>query len=295
MVFVTEGASEGADAAALCDDGSCVLHSAYTKAYTYKAQVECVRIIDEDAYMSEVETVGTRLGALRERAGLTVREFAKAAGYSHGSGVQRYLEPTFAGPLGGKAAERIANALVGRGNPPITAEEIADLSRVTIVGNATPAAPMEGASAQRMVRDVPVYGTALGAEAIYDGEAIEQTMLNTGEVVQYAKRPTILNGRTDVYALYVQGQSMYPRYRDGAMIFVEQKRQPHIGDDCVLYLHQPDDSDGSRPSCVLVKTLARKSASYVELEQYQPTLTFRIDRERIGEMHRVIPWEELIS
>jgi Asp-tRNA(Asn)/Glu-tRNA(Gln) amidotransferase B subunit len=44
------------------------------------------------------------------------------------------------------------------------------------------AVAMEGASAKRMREDLPVFGTALGAPRIVEGEAIEQTTLNSGDI-----------------------------------------------------------------------------------------------------------------
>jgi hypothetical protein len=157
--------------------------------------------------------------------------------------------------------------------------------------NARPAPPMEGATDRRMRRDVPIYGTALGAPKIIDGEAIEQTMLNSGEVVDYAKRPVILDGRSDVYGLYVQGSSMSPRHYEGETVYVDPRRTPKIGDDVVVYLTE----DGERDGCALIKRLVRTTANYVELEQFTPAKIFRIDRGRVSKVHRVIPWSELIS
>lgn len=159
--------------------------------------------------------------------------------------------------------------------------------------NATLAAPMEGAGFERMKRDVPIYGTALGADEILEGEAVEQIELNRGEVIGYRRRPVLLDGRTDVYALYVQGSSMAPRHRDGAVLFVEERRRPSVGDDAVVYLRSPDDVDGERPSSVLVKTVVRKSASFLELEQYTPPLVFRIAMERVARIDRVLTLDEL--
>lgn len=294
MVLVTECPREGADAAAVRNDLSCV-HEAYTSMYAYDPQVECVHLFGDKAYVPENETVGEALTRLRERAGLSVRALAIAAGYSHGSGVQRFLEPSYSKPLSPSIAQNFMNALAGKGTPPIQPEEIQRLTGLPVPPNGTPAPPMEGPGFRRMHRDVPIYGTALGAAELIAGEAIEQTMLNTGDVVGYARRPVILEGRADVYALYVQGSSMHPRFRDGAIVFVETKRQPSIGDDCVIYLRIPDLHDGERVASVLIKTLVRKTSSYVELEQYSPSLTFKVERERVAQMHRVIPWDELVS
>lgn len=152
---------------------------------------------------------------------------------------------------------------------------------------------MEGASTERMDRTVPVYGTALGADCVVDGDAVEQTTLNTGEVIEYRRRPVILDGRTDVYGLYVQGSSMEPRWRDGGIVFVEQRKRPAVGDDAVVYLRGPDGADGEQSTCVLIKTLTRKSASFIELRQYNPPIDFRIDMARVERMDRVLTLDDL--
>jgi len=256
--------------------------------------VESVLLAVDNPYVAENETTGEALSRLRERSGLSVRALAAGSGYSHASGVQRYLDSAYKRRLPMEVAERMADALAGKGLPPIERQEVLALAGVPVASNAT-TFQMEGASEQRMIRDVPIFGTALGADEIVDGEAVEQTTLNTGDIIGYLRRPVLLDGRTDVYGLYVQGSSMAPRYRDGATVFVEKRRQPRVGDDAVIYLRVPDDHDGDRPSSVLVKTLVRKSGTYVELEQYTPPLVFRIPTERIERMDRVVPWDELVA
>lgn len=154
----------------------------------------------------------------------------------------------------------------------------------------------EGPSLLRVPESLPIYGTALGAEKIVDSDAIEQTMLNTGEIVGYLKRPAILNERTDVYGLYVQGHSMEPAFSAGATIVAETKRPPRIGDDVVVYL-RPDDheDDGNRARCVLVKRLIRRSASFVELEQFNPFRTFRVQMDDVVRIDRVMTLGDLLT
>jgi transcriptional regulator with XRE-family HTH domain len=156
--------------------------------------------------------------------------------------------------------------------------------------------PMEGPSAERMREDLPIYGTALGSALMVEGEAIEQTTLNRGEVIHYAKRPTILDGRADAYGLYVQGSSMAPVHLEGDMILAETKRPPRIGDDVVVYLRAAEeDGDDDRARAVLVKRLVRRSASYIELEQFQPTKIFKIPSEDIFRIDRVMRLADLIG
>lgn len=154
----------------------------------------------------------------------------------------------------------------------------------------------EGSSLQRISESLPIFGTALGAEKIVDNYAVEQTMLNSGDVVGYLKRPAILNGRSDVYGLYVQGHSMEPAFSAGATIVAETKRPPRIGDDVVVYL-RPDDheDDGARARCVLVKRLVRRSASFVELEQFNPLMNFRIQMDDVVRIDRVMTLSDLLT
>lgn len=154
---------------------------------------------------------------------------------------------------------------------------------------------LEGAAAVEIADDVPVYGTALGAPRVVDGEAIEQTMLNTGEVMTYFRRPPILNGQRNVYGVFVVGSSMDPRYSEGEPVFVDGKRPPRVGDDVVVYLRVPDEVDGERDAAVLIKRLVRRSGQFVELQQFNPPLTFRVDAERVSKIHRVIPYGELYA
>jgi len=157
----------------------------------------------------------------------------------------------------------------------------------------------EGASSERMRQDVPILGTALGADRVVDDFAIEQSYLYSDEIIGHAKRPVVLDGRADVYGIYVQGASMDPAFEDGALVFVEPNRPPRIGDNVVLYLRRRGDEqeadDGESARMVMVKRLVRRSSSFYELEQHNPKAQFRIDAKDVLKVHRVIPYTELLS
>jgi hypothetical protein len=147
----------------------------------------------------------------------------------------------------------------------------------------------EGASLAEVRNDLPVFGTALGAEMLVDGERIEQTTLNTGDIIEYRKRPPVSHGVEKVYGLYVQGASMYPAHRDGAFLFVQRDARLRVDDDVVVYLRPKDESDdGERAACVLVKRLVKRSAQFVELEQYNPAKVFRIAMDDVLRIDRVL-------
>ncbi len=67
------------------------------------------------------------LERLRRRSGMSMRELAEASGFSGQSSIQRYLSAEYAKGLRPEIAERFVDALIGRGDPPITAFDLRDL------------------------------------------------------------------------------------------------------------------------------------------------------------------------
>lgn len=157
---------------------------------------------------------------------------------------------------------------------------------------------LEGAPDIHLPRNLPVFGTSLGGPRDFDGKAIEQTMLNTGSIIEHIKRPPILHGQDYAYALYVQGVSMEPRFEDGDTIYVTDSRYakpPRITEDVVVYFRDMEEDDGGRATGVLVKRLVKRTASFVELQQFNPPEVFRIPMDRVLRVDRVIPWREIIA
>lgn len=156
---------------------------------------------------------------------------------------------------------------------------------------------LEDTPASQMQGNLPIFGTALGAPREIDGDAIEQVTLNKAEVLEYVKRPVILNDNHLAYGLRVEGYSMEPRHRDGEMLIVDPLGRIKIGEDVVVYLRptSPEEDDGETARAVLVKRIVRRSSGFIELEQYQPAKTFRIDMQEVLRIDRVMPWQELLG
>lgn len=304
MTVVAELPSQAANAAKVSYD-RLMIHTQGVHSARTHVNVDCVTPCRDKADMKDVRTTGQILTELVARAGLSMRSFAKACGYATASGVQRYMDESFDSNISLGVITRMARALVGKGDPPIQSGEVfylvglpEHMLKEAPSPNGTPIR-YEGASIERMRQDVPILGTALGADRISDNAAVEQTYLFSDEVIGYAKRPVILDGRADVYGIYVQGSSMWPAYEDGTIVFAETKRPPRIGDSVIIYLRrngeEHDGDDGASARTVLVKRLVKRSASYIELEQYNPRLTFQVDTKEVLKMHRVLTMNDLLS
>ncbi|MET0743677.1 MAG: helix-turn-helix domain-containing protein [Microvirga sp.] len=153
----------------------------------------------------------------------------------------------------------------------------ADLSRIE---DAPPRRAFQGP------RDVPVKGTAVGG-----GDGDGDFRFN-GDDIDWAPRPAGIAGRKGVYALYVQNDSMYPRYRDGARLYVDANRRPAPGDDVVVELH-PREEDGAGPG--YVKSFVKQTATTVVVEQFNPPRQIVFEARAVKSLHRVIPQDELLG
>lgn len=124
--------------------------------------VDCVHPGTDNGAVSDNESTGAAIARLRARSGLSVRDLAIAAGYNHGSGVQRYLDAAYDKRLPVEVAERLATALVGKGDPPITRDEVLSLTGISLEQKGIPSKPtrMDIAPDQPPVRSVDGGETA---------------------------------------------------------------------------------------------------------------------------------------
>lgn len=109
-------------------------------------------------------------------------------------------------------------------------------------------------------RDVPVLGTVAGSEL---GRGAFQL---TPDIVDYVRRPYGLIGARDVYALYVEGDSMAPKFEPGDLVFVHPHRKPLPGDYIVI---QEPDTDNGAPRG-FIKRLVRVTGTALRTRQFNP-------------------------
>ena len=111
-----------------------------------------------------------------------------------------------------------------------------------------------------MPKDVPVYGTVAGSEL---GKGAFQL---TSDVVDYVRRPPGLVGARDAYALYVEGESMLPKFEPGELVYVHPHRKVRPLDYVVI---QEPDSDNGEPRG-FIKQYVKQTTKLLHTRQFNP-------------------------
>jgi phage repressor protein C with HTH and peptisase S24 domain len=133
---------------------------------------------------------------------------------------------------------------------------------------------------------LPLVGSAIGGEYEDIDEHVEMVELHLGEVLDYLQRPESLARDPKAYALRILSDSMSPRFDPGDQVAVSPRDPVAIGDYVILQLRDRGETD-DRIKMVLIKRLVRRTAAYVELEQFNPPITFRVENRRVAHMHKV--------
>lgn len=159
--------------------------------------------------------------------------------------------------------------------------------------------PVPADTFRRLPKNLPIYGSALGADLEFSDEGgvvvtVEQTELNMAAPLDYMARPVGVTGRPDLYVVEVAGHSMEPRYDSGRRVLVDPRRSPGVGDDVIVQMRAPT-FDGEEVRNVLIKQLVRRRPGAIVLRQFNPPLTFEVPNERVAAVHRVMPWDEALG
>lgn len=135
-----------------------------------------------------------------------------------------------------------------------------------------------------MTKDVPVYGVAVGGK--------EGCFILNGERIDMASRPHALAGVREGFAIYVQGDSMSPRWEPGEIVYIHPGRPASPGCDVVVEL--VGDRDGTPGPCYL-KRLVRQTAKEIICKQFNPPLEVRYSVTRVKRLYRVLSPTELFG
>jgi phage repressor protein C with HTH and peptisase S24 domain len=141
-----------------------------------------------------------------------------------------------------------------------------------------------GADSVHLTRDVPVRGSAsCGPDGVFD--------FNQG-TIDWVRRPPRFRGLMDAYALYVAGDSMSPWREPGDLVYVNPHQTAKNGDYVAVQL-QPPGPGVSPPG--YIKKMKAKSGSELKLWQYNPPKEIIIPLKKVGAIHRIIDWTELMG
>lgn len=290
VIGVSELVGHLADAVETAND-SFSAHPFHVRSVRTYVNVENEQRVRDDWPM----TIGERLLGLKQRAGLSLDAIAEAAGYNGRSSVQRYFAKDFDGELSMAVAKKLVAALEGKGAPPIVANDVLALMDLSGVFEARPT-DMLAPRYLDLPRDVPVYGGAIGTYHLGDDEVIEQTLVQRDDPIDYFLRPPGQAERTGLYGVYIAGSSQSPRFEDGDIAYADPNTRPMIGDDVLVYLRNgPDQHGGDNLVAVLVKRIVKRTSEFIELQQFNPPMTFRIETRRVSAVHRVLPNKEMLA
>lgn len=204
---------------------------------------------------------------------LTANAWAVKAGVSrnfwndlkrHGNPSRRTLEKLLAA-VDSSLAE--FEALRVDGSPVLERPQRSGLGEAGLGWRAAPLPPL------------PVIATTPAGEWGQPASQIEVVRIQRNDIVDRIPRPLSLAGDANAYGVTVIGDSMWPRFRPGRRLAVSPAAPVAIGDDVIVLL-------GS--GLVLIKELARRAAASIELRQFNPDLTFRVEATDVAAVHKVV-------
>jgi SOS-response transcriptional repressor LexA len=220
--------------------------------------------------MAEISQVARRLKALREETGLSMRAVADALGWTL-TRYQHYEDRYKRAYLPVELARDLAELFGRHGVEP---RQVLELAGLHPGGSSKPASPgwprFVEAPPAAPARDLPVMGAVKGgSEGFY---------FNEGEPKEFVARPSGLDGVANAFALYVDGDSMEPRYFAGEILYVNPNRP--ITKSCFVAVELQDGQG-------MIKQFVKRSDETVLLRQFNPPKDIRLPTREVKRMYRI--------
>lgn len=124
---------------------------------------------------------------------------------------------------------------------------------------------------------IPVLGEAVGG---VDGEYVFN-----GQVLDYVACPPSLANVPNAYAVWIDGESMYPRFRAGELAYVHPGLPARRGDDVIVQI-RPREED--MPPRGFVKELVGWASDQLVLHQFNPESQLKFPRTSVVSIHPII-------
>lgn len=223
--------------------------------------------------MSQTSQAARRLKILRERSGHSMRAVAEALGWTL-TRYQHYEDRYRRNYLPLELARSLADIFAVRGVP---AADVMALAGLETPVPETPPTAAPGPFLPRPIeapimppRDLPVMGAVKGGtEGFY---------FNEGEAKEIVVRPPGLAGVSNAFALYVDGESMEPRYYAGEMLYVNPNRPITRG--CFVAVEMADGQG-------MIKQFVRRNDEHLVLAQFNPPKEIRLPVSRVKRVYRI--------
>ena len=134
----------------------------------------------------------------------------------------------------------------------------------------------------QMPRNLPVYGSARGG--------IDGSFEMNGQSMDYVERPPSLAAARNAYAVYVQGDSMSPRFEAGWLLHINPTRPVRRGDNVVVQIKAADEH---APPLAYIKTFEATTPTKLMLSQFNPKIELEWPLENVVSIHRVVGIAEM--
>jgi hypothetical protein len=128
---------------------------------------------------------------------------------------------------------------------------------------------------------LPLLDSRLAGEWGDHGSGIELMKIDGHEELERLHRPKSLAADPKAYAVTIVGDSMGPRFRPGRRVAVSPRSPVAVGDDVLVRLRR-----GTGDLAVL-KELVKRTGAFIELRQFNPQITFRMDSDEVNAIDKV--------
>ena len=129
------------------------------------------------------------------------------------------------------------------------------------------------------IERLPLLRSIAAGEWGASGSRIELHSIERSRPSGSVERPASLAADRRAFAIEWTSGAMWPRFRAGRRLIVSPAATVAVGDDVLVALA------GDK---ALIGELASRSASKIELRQYNPDVTFPVDAAAIVAMHKVV-------
>lgn len=124
-------------------------------------------------------------------------------------------------------------------------------------------------------RMIPVYGQAVGG--------VKGEFEMNGNKLYEVMAPPVLSGISKAYAVSVSGESMWPRYEDGEICFVDPTRRIKKNDYVIAQIKSEDHD----VPLAYVKRFIRWNSEELVLEQFNPAEVLKFPSNAVVSVHYI--------